>query len=146
MGPEVGWFGPSSRSVNRSERLNRKVLESFMSACFGRYLHIIRFAKVDPFNPFVFYRSETPVYSKPRSVFVQEDGKSRRKRDGGSEKGKGRASEPPIDANMDAINREALMNTANLSLSQRRLVADAIEQFRGDGDGQDAVDDPLIPI
>ncbi|KAF3550837.1 hypothetical protein DY000_02006156 [Brassica cretica] len=103
MGPEVGWFGPSSRSVNRSERLNRKVLESFMSACFGRYLHIVRFAKVDPFNPF-------------------------------REKGKGRASEPPIDANLDAINREALMNTANLSLSQRRLVADAIEQFRGDGD------------
>lgn len=38
------------------------------------------------------------------------------------------------------------MDTANLSLSQRRLVADAVEQFRAEDDGQDVVDNPLISV
>lgn len=55
-------------------------------------------------------------------------------------------SESSPGEDLDAIHREALMDTANLSLSQRRLVADAVEQFRAEDDGQDVVDNPLISV
>ncbi|KAF8064711.1 hypothetical protein N665_1172s0008 [Sinapis alba] len=50
------------------------------------------------------------------------------------------SSEDPADE----IHAEAMMDTANLDRAQRLLVAEARGQFRGDGDGQDAVDTTMI--
>uniref|UniRef100_M4FF99 Uncharacterized protein n=1 Tax=Brassica campestris TaxID=3711 RepID=M4FF99_BRACM len=51
------------------------------------------------------------------------------------------SSEDPED-----IHREAMMDTRNMDLAQHLLVSEAREQFRGDDDGQEAVDVSIVPI
>ncbi|KAL0770620.1 hypothetical protein Bca101_035771 [Brassica carinata] len=51
------------------------------------------------------------------------------------------SSEGPED-----IHHEAMMDTGSMNLAQRLLVSEAREQFRGDDDGQEAVDVSCVPI
>ncbi|XP_048630340.1 meiosis-specific protein ASY2-like [Brassica napus] len=58
------------------------------------------------------------------------------------QKGKGAVS----SRDSGDIHHEAMMDTGNMDLSQRLLVSEAREQFRGDDDGQEAVDASIVPI
>ena len=61
---------------------------------------------------------------------------------------KGKKAAPARDSAEDPedIHHEAMMDTENMDLAQRLLVSEAREQFRGDDDGQDAVDISTVLI
>ncbi|KAG5396525.1 hypothetical protein IGI04_018339 [Brassica rapa subsp. trilocularis] len=48
--------------------------------------------------------------------------------------------------NPSNIHHGAMMDTENMDLAQRLLVSEAREQFRGDDDGQEAVDASIVPV
>ncbi|XP_033129438.1 meiosis-specific protein ASY2 [Brassica rapa] len=62
------------------------------------------------------------------------------------QKGKGAVSSRDSAENPDSIHHGAMMDTENMDLAQRLLVSEAREQFRGDDDGQEAVDASIVPI
>lgn len=62
------------------------------------------------------------------------------------QKGKKVATSPSPDRDQEAIHRETMMDRANLDRVQRLFISESMVQFRSEDDGQDAVDDPMVPI